>query len=203
MNRTNLAYTIMVAVSMLLTSIFFVSCTEDTYTPKPNAFFRIDMPEKNFSLYESDFCPLTFQFPSYTEVNQKTSYFNESPEHPCWLNLHSPYFNSTLHLTYIEINSPKKLEESINDSYKYAMKHSSKADFIDETLLQPNGNTGKIFDIGGNVASSVQFYITDSTAHFLRGSLYFHEPPNVDSLRPVIDFLREDMKVLMNTTLWK
>jgi gliding motility-associated lipoprotein GldD len=136
-------------------------------------------------------------------IHQKTTYFNENPEHPCWLNMQTPFFNSTLHLTYVEISSPKNLEESINDSYKYSLKHSSKADFIDEVQIQGNGNYGKIFDIGGNVASSVQFYITDSSKHFLRGSLYFHEHPNVDSLRPVINFLREDIKVLMNTTVWK
>lgn len=188
--------------------LFFVvlisfSCSEDSYTPKPHAFFRIDMPKKNFVLYESDFCPFTFQYPDYTNIHQKTTYFNESPEHPCWLNLQTKYFNSTLHLTYVEIDNPEKLENSINDCYKYSMEHSSKADYIDEVQIRPNGNTGKMFDIGGNVASSVQFYITDSTQHFLRGSLYFHESPNVDSLRPVIEFLREDIKVLMNTTLWK
>jgi len=192
--------------TILLTVVFILmqsSCQEESYTPKPRAHFRIDLPVKNYVLFAADFCPFTFQYPDYITIHQKTSYFNENPEHPCWLNLHSPYLNSTLHITYVDIDSPKKLEESINDSYKYSLKHSSKADFIDEVQVESNGNYGKIFDIGGNVASSVQFYITDSSRHFLRGSLYFHEAPNVDSLRPVISFLREDIKVLMNTTLWK
>jgi gliding motility-associated lipoprotein GldD len=195
-----LSRTILFIAILLLT---LVACKDESYTPKPRAHFRIDMPEKKYVPLTVDFCPVTFQYPDYMVIHQKTTYFNENPEHPCWLNMQTPFFNSTLHLTYVEISSPKNLEESINDSYKYSLKHSSKADFIDEVQIQGNGNYGKIFDIGGNVASSVQFYITDSSKHFLRGSLYFHEHPNVDSLRPVINFLREDIKVLMNTTVWK
>jgi gliding motility-associated lipoprotein GldD len=57
--------------------------------------------------------------------------------------------------------------------------------------------------VGGNTASRYQFAATDSTQHFLRGALYFDVTPNVDSLKPVTDFLLKDIKHMMNTLRWK
>ena len=45
-----------------------------------------------------------------------------------------------------------------------------------------------MYDLKGNTASSLQFFVTDSTRNFLRGSLYFNAEPNKDSLAPVMDF---------------
>ena len=60
-----------------------------------------------------------------------------------------------------------------------------------------------IYDIGGNAASSIQFYATDSTKHFIRGALYFNVAPQPDSLAPVIQYLRKDIVRLLTTLKWK
>jgi gliding motility-associated lipoprotein GldD len=62
---------------------------------------------------------------------------------------------------------------------------------------------GLLYDIEGNTASGLQFYLTDSTHHFLRGALYFNASPNIDSLKLVLDFIREDVLQLIKTTKWK
>jgi gliding motility-associated lipoprotein GldD len=62
---------------------------------------------------------------------------------------------------------------------------------------------GIFYDLKGNTASAVQFYVTDSTKHYLRGSLYFEAEPNADSLAPVIEFFREDVIHLIETLKWK
>jgi gliding motility-associated lipoprotein GldD len=59
------------------------------------------------------------------------------------------------------------------------------------------------FTLKGNAATANQFFATDSVKHFLRGALYFEATPNEDSLRPVNNFLREDLKHLINTLQWK
>ncbi len=179
------------------------ACSEEVYSPKPKGYFRIDLPEKAYQPFIAKYCPFTFQYPIYSKVEKKTQFFNDAPDHPCWLNLDLPYFNGKLHLTYVDVNSPQKLETSINDAYKYSMKHVQKADFIDETTIITEHSNGKLFDLGGNVASSIQFYVTDSSNHFLRGSLYFNESPNADSLRPVIDFIRSDITTLMKSVEWE
>jgi len=199
--RPDSGYLLIPALALLM--VFIVSsCKEDVYTPKPRSFFRIDLPPKTYTVFSSEYCPCTFSYPEYANVKKKTTYFDEKPDHPCWLNIDMPYFNGTIHLSYVELDSPEKLERVINDGYKYAFKHTIKADFIDQTMISGKDSRGVLFDIGGNVASSVQFFMTDSTDHYLRGSLYFDEQPNVDSLRPVIDFLREDVKTLMSSLEW-
>lgn len=180
-----------------------ISC-EEVYLPKPKSYFRIDFPEKTYKKYESTYCPLIIQHPAYSEVERDSTFFNEKPDHPCWLNIKLPYFNSTIHLSYKEIGPNKSsLDKLIADSYNIAFKHTVKADYIDENIIEHGNTYGILYDIGGNTASSVQFFVTDSVSHFLRGSLYFKNEPNVDSLLPVITFLREDILHLMQSVEWK
>lgn len=180
-----------------------ISC-EEVYLPKPKSYFRIDFPEKAYNKYESKYCPLTIQYPIYSEVERDSTFFNEKPDHPCWLNIKLPHFNSTIHLSYKEIGPNKSsLDKLIADSYNIAFKHTVKADYIDENIIERDNSYGILYDIGGNTASSVQFFVTDSVSHFLRGSLYFRNEPNVDSLLPVITFLREDILHLMQSIEWK
>ncbi len=187
----------------MLSVILLTGCGEDSFTPKPRGHFRIDLPEKGYQKFETDYCPCTFVYPTYSVVEQKRFYFNEDPSHPCWMNINFPYFNGTLYMNYVDVSSNDRLDAAIQDAFKLAFKHSIRADFIDQTPMMLNETSGFLFDIGGNVGSSTQFFVTDSSDHFLRGSLHFNEQPNADSLRPVIEFLREDMLTLMNSIQWK
>ena len=48
-----------------------------------------------------------------------------------------------------------------------------------------------------------QFYATDSTKHFITGSIYFYAKPNFDSVMPASSYVRNDMQRLMETLKWK
>ena len=62
----------------------------------------------------------------------------------------------------------------------------------------------KIFyELDGSTATNAQFFITDSTKHFLRGSLYFNSTTNQDSIAPVLAFLKIDMLKLIESLEWK
>ena len=93
----------------------------------------------------------------------------------------------------------------INDAHTFVGKHVVKADAITQTRYEDSSSSvyGILFDIKGNTASSVQFFVTDSILHFLRGALYFNTEPNKDSLAPVIDFIREDIVHLIESMHWK
>lgn len=103
------------------------------------------------------------------------------------------------------ISSQNTLEKLIKDSYKLTFKHTIRADYIDETIVRGKNArvAGMLYDVGGNAASGVQFYVTDSSHHFLRGSLYFNAAPNIDSLAPAIDYFRNDVLHLIETLSWK
>lgn len=75
---------------------------------------------------------------------------------------------------------------------------------IEERRIQtPNNIGGMYFDLGGNTATANQFFVTDTTKHFLRGALYFDAAPNADSLGIVNEFLKKDLEHLINTLRWR
>jgi gliding motility-associated lipoprotein GldD len=137
--------------------------------------------------------------PTYTQVKRNVSPNTE----PYWINLIYPNYNGIIHFSYKEVKD--NLAEVLEDSRKLAYKHSIKADAIGEKLfISPEKKVyGILYDIKGDAASSIQFFLTDSARHFIRGSLYFNNIPNKDSLAPVVNFVKEDIIHLMETFKWK
>jgi gliding motility-associated lipoprotein GldD len=176
--------------------IAFASCKND-YVPKPRGYFRINLPEKKYVHYASPQCPFSFDIPEYANVLQDTNRLAE----PCWFYITFPTLNGQLYFTYKSVkNNFQKLTE---DNRNMVYKHTAKASAINETVISNNGVYGISYEIGGNAASNMQFYLTDSVNHFLRGSLYFYAPPQSDSLAPVINFVQEDVRVFINSFQWK
>ena len=93
----------------------------------------------------------------------------------------------------------------MSEARDLAVRHQVKATGLDQQpILRDSARVfGIFYDIAGNTASSVQFYVTDSSKHFLRGSLYFNCAPNIDSMKIVIDFLRQDVLHLVQSFKWK
>ncbi len=185
---------------LLFTALFFYACNDDDeiYSPKPRGYFRIDFPEKKYKTYDS-ICPFTFEIPNYSKmVNDK-----HMGAEPCWLNLEYPKFNATLNLTYKTLNND--IQKYLQESHDFANRHQVKATGLDEVVIVKDSTNvyGLLFNIEGNTASSLQFYLTDSTHHFLRGALYFNAVPNIDSLKIVVEFIKKDIVHLINTTRWK
>ena len=182
-----------------LITLIFPSCGEDDYTPKPRGFFRIELPEKKYQSYQSD-CPFTFEYPAYSTIENDTKGLSE----PCWINLNFPQFKGTLHISYKAVNG--NVIQYLEDSRELTNKHIAKASAIDEVLInKPEKNVyGLIYEIeGSGAASPVQFFITDSSKHFLRGALYFTVKPNNDSLQPVIKFIKQDINRFIDSFKWK
>ncbi len=120
------------------------------------------------------------------------------------MDLYYPYFDATVQITYKPINKDSLVESYINDSYRLTSKHNVKAYSIEEKILiLKGGNVASVSELEGEVPSPFQFHITDSINHFIRGSLYFKMAGKNDSLRPSIDFIKEDIIHLLNTLEWK
>jgi gliding motility-associated lipoprotein GldD len=188
---------VIVIVVMLL--IVF-SCGE-SYSPKPRGFFRIDLPEKEYRIFDSIF-PYKFEYPVYAKINPDVSPSSE----PYWADVVFPRFNAAIHLSYKSVKTQKDLQLYFEDSRTFANKQIPKATAIHEGLIiDPVGKVyGLTYEIQGTgAASTYQFYLTDSVKHFLRGALYFNFQPNNDSLAPVINFLKEDIEHLIGTLEWK
>lgn len=177
---------------------FLTSCDNEVYTPKPKGYFRIDLPEKNYTNSIND-CPFTFQTPNYSVIEQDP----RNPNNKCWFNINFPTLNASIYVSYKPIN--KDLSIFLEDSRTLAFKHTVKAIDIEQIpIIFPEKKVyGLVYDIKGDAASEYQFHLTDSTHHFLRGSLYFNNAPNQDSIQPVLDFIKKDIEHLFETFEWK
>jgi len=185
------------ALCLVIMALF--SC-QRSYVPKPNSYYRIDFPDKEYQLYDS-ICPLTFEYPVYGTLTHLTPPSSDS----CWLNIIFPRYKGTIHLTYRKVDNDfdQLIENEWDIVYK---KIAQKADAVEEKLIYNNSEEnvyGTMYDISGNAASHVLFFVTDSVKNWLRGSLYFYARPNQDSLAPVVAFFREDIIVLMESVRWK
>lgn len=193
---------IIIAILVLLfCSWLFISCGEDDdeiYSPKPRGYFRIDMPKKEYVKYDS-VCPFSFDYPRYAVLAKD----KHSKAEPCWLNIDFPKFKATIHLSYKKVDN--NIATYLEDARNFAVRHQVKATGMNESVIIRDSSKvyGLLYDIEGNTASGLQFYLTDSTHHFLRGALYFNASPNIDSLKLVLDFIREDVLQLIKTTKWK
>ncbi len=181
----------------LIVILFIAACKNDYY-PKPRGYFRIDLPEKEYIVFDSTF-PYSFEYPAYANITR-----NKNNGDPNWINIEFPQFKGTLHLSYKVVSG--NLTDYLEDTRKMVMKHISKTSGIENRVFEnPENNVyGLTYHIGGIAAASPhQFYLTDSTKHFVRGALYFNVVPNNDSLAPVIDFLKEDINHMIETFEWK
>jgi len=175
-----------------------MSCQQN-YTPKPNAYYRIDFPEKEYRMYDS-ICPFTFAYPVYGTIAPE---LRRIPE-PCCFNIVFPRYKGTIYLTYKEIDND--FDVFFEDNWHFLFKIAQRADAIDEYQIDiPETDVyGMIYYLSGNAASQVQFYVTDSIKNFLRGSLYFYtSKPNHDSLAPVVSFFRDDIVFMIESLRWK
>jgi gliding motility-associated lipoprotein GldD len=186
---------------LLVTTLF--SCN-DTEVPKPKGHFRIDLPQRQYLLFDDKSgndrkMPFSFEYPAYGNLVFKV----ENSHEPGWFNIEFPAYKAIIYLTYKDVN--KNFEGLMEQTYTMNVKnHITKADAINEKVFSnPEKKVyGILYDLKGNTASAVQFYVTDSLNHYLRGSLYFSAEPNSDSLAPVIDFFREDIIHLIETLKW-
>lgn len=188
---------------LILLFIVNFGCSEK-YTPKPRGYFRIDFPTKEYRFIQNNL-PYRFEIPVYAQILPD----GRNPDHPDWINIWVPANKAEVHISYYSLdkNRQKRIEELsefMEESRKLAYKHSIKADAINEQIfMNPAKNVyGTVYKIEGNAASPMQFFLTDSTSNFLRGAFYVRDVPNIDSLKPVIDFLEPDIIHIIETTTW-
>jgi gliding motility-associated lipoprotein GldD len=179
--------------------LLLFSCGGGDYVPKPKGYFRIDLPKKQYVVFDST-CPYTFERPVYSVISPD----KEKDAEPYWINIDFPKYKGRVHISYKSVKH--NLAQYAEDSYTLVMKHISKANNIDDKRIDiPEDKVyGIIYTIEGTgAASTYQFFVTDSVTNFVRGALYFNIPPNNDSLAPVIDFIKEDLEHLIKTFHWK
>ena len=178
-------------IQLILVALF-VSCIERPMKPKPKSMLNLKYPNPTYILKKSK-CPY------YFKIN-KTSNF--VPSDKCNDRIVYPNLKGTIYLTYKAINN--NFDSLLSDAYSMPLKHARKAVGIPEKVFvnRRNKTYGSIFQIVGNAASQVQFFLTDSLNHFIFGALYFYKKPNYDSIMPAINYIGNDISKLMESLMW-
>lgn len=197
--------------------VFAFACNSD-FTPKPRSYFKIDLPKKEYQLFDQPGYPYAFEYPLYATISKEV---DSSQNDQYWINIDFKGFNGRIYLSYKELNGTsiykvktasgyrdslvKNTFEGLREeSYKMTFKHTVKSSgIVDSSFQTPTGIAGVYFYVSGDAATSRQFYMTDTARHFIRGALYFDSSPNADSLSLVSNFLDVDMKHLITTFKWK
>ena len=201
--------------------LFLVACNS-TYTSKKKGYYNIALPEHSYRLFDKEGYPYQFEYPVYANIVQDSTYFDSTPENNYWVNIDFPTLNAKIFLSYKIIggNAIYKIKQQsggyrdsiginqfdrmVNDAFTLTNKNEAVATSIKDSLFRTdNGVSGVLFKVGGNAATARQFFMSDTIKNFLRGALYFDATPNADSLKPVQDFLHEDIRHLISTFRWK
>ena len=176
--------------------------------PKPFGYFYIAVPDtaylplsayvaKDGSRPCADF-PYDFAVSRNAEVVLRTG---EGEDY--WINVHYPTLNADIHCSYKPVRG--NLRELTDDAMGFVYKHVSQASAIPERVYEnPEARVwGVLFNLQGNTASPSQFFVTDSTQHFFRASIYCNCRPNADSLAPIYDYIQEDVLRMVETFTWR
>ena len=196
--------TLKFCILFLATTVFILSCNSDYSVGKKKGYFYIEFPEKKYQAFDQPGYPYTFEYPVYAKVIKDSTFF-EDKAGDWWINIDVPQFAGRIYISYKTIDAANKFDSLVRDGFKMAYKqHVDVSTGIEESrILTPNNVEGMYFSLGGNTATANQFFLTDTTKHFLRGALYFDAAPNADSLGIVNDFLKKDVEHLINTLKWK
>lgn len=181
-----------ISIVLILLILTMVSCKDDVL-PKPASFLRLDYPEARYVNFEND-CPFAF------EMNEGATIKGEKD---CGFAITYPKMKATIYLTYKPVNGD--IVKLLKDAQKLTYEHVIKADdILEQPYLNPQKKVyGMFYQVDGNAATNSQFYVTDSTKHFITGSVYFYAKPNFDSVMPAASYIKNDMQKLMETLKWK
>jgi gliding motility-associated lipoprotein GldD len=124
-------------------------------------------------------------------------------EKECGFTIHYPKMKATIYLSYKTVNG--NINKLLRDAQKLTYEHVIKADdIVEQPYLNPQQKVyGMFYQVDGNAATNSQFYATDSTKHFVTGSIYFYAKPNFDSIMPAASYIKNDMQRLLETLKWK
>jgi gliding motility-associated lipoprotein GldD len=179
--------------------IVLISCNgnDEASIPKPKGYYRISFPAHAYKEFKPANCPYSFDISENAIAILDSNDLSE----PFWYYIVMPKLNGEIYITYKKLNGD--FAKYAEDTRTLVYKHTSRASSINESVLKVNENVGGIlYEIGGDAASPIQFFVTDSANHFLRGALYFNSAPNADSLAPAIKYAKEDIMKMITTLKW-
>jgi gliding motility-associated lipoprotein GldD len=186
---------IYILITLLL---ILASCEEPQYVPKPPTYLRLELPDHTYTLHKDD-CPYSFEIADLYKVTSAPPELGNA----CHKRIELGPMNGTTYIRYWDIVEP--LAYYINSANDEIDRHKLKAtNIVDKNIIRPKDRVfGTFFELQGDVATPFQFYLTDSTDHFIYCEVLFNSTPNYDSLIPTLEYLKKDLDQLLETFKWQ
>ncbi|MFS4468775.1 gliding motility lipoprotein GldD [Maribacter sp. 2210JD10-5] len=171
--------------------LLLVNCKEENPIPKPKALMRLEYPQGQLETLKTDNFEFQYNELAKAKANNEEAFTIEYPE-----------MKGAIFISYKKIDD--NLNKLIRDAEKLSYEHASKGQIIPYPFVNPENKVyGALFEVQGDAASQSQFFVTDSTEHFLTGSVYFFTKPNYDSILPAAAYLQNDVRIIMESLKWK
>ncbi|BAO54700.1 gliding motility lipoprotein GldD [Nonlabens marinus] len=179
--------------SIFLFIILLASCGGEDAVPKPDAQLALNYPDPTYKSIEKD-CSFSF------DMNDKAVMKGKKD---CSMTISYPDMDAMVYVNYRSVE--ENLRQLLIDGQKLSYTHNQMADAITEQpFVNPKNKTyGMFYEVEGDAASNIQFYVTDSVQNFLTASLYFNREPYYDSILPAVEYIKQDMVKMMESLQWK
>ncbi len=141
----------------LIAILAIAASCNSSYTQKPRGYYKINFPARHYRVFEKAGYPYRFEYPSYANIVQDSSYFEEQPENPYWLNIDFPQFHGKIYISYIKVGGKSRykvrdasgnyidsvginsFDNLIRSSYALTYKHTYKASSIKDSAFTTPG----------------------------------------------------------------
>ncbi len=184
-----------IIISLFLFTLIIFSCNEPNL-PKQNGFLRIEFTEPYYSIHEEIDTPFNFYY------NSNSADLDQIGNNQFLFDYRD--LSLFLNLSFYNIKTSQDLEKKVRDFSLILDTHTKKSNGV---ILREYDNInrrmfGKLYEIKGDVASPIQFYITDSLTNFISGSVNLKFRSNYDSIFPSIQYVKNDILVLFESVNW-
>ena len=171
----------------------FFSCENNSILPKQDAYLRIEFNEPNYLIYKSQNSKINFLY------NARSS--SLKPTSARTINLDYKKLGMSLDLSFDKLNDETELINYLRDFNLLLDTHTKRSNgFLIKEFENRNYSTyGKLYELRGDVASPIQFFLTDSINNFIHGSLNMTVKSKYDSIYPSVQYIKNDILVFFES----
>jgi gliding motility-associated lipoprotein GldD len=177
-------------IILILSGLFFVSCKKNEY-PKEYVYPRIDYPAAKYIATGNSACPYYLEYPVFSSISIPETKKSDA----FWLDIRFESYKASFYTTFLKINNKTDFAEKELSFNNMLIERLSEYSEIRENkdLKNHQGYNATIYEIKGDPAMPIAFYISDKQNFFYQGYLYFDYIPVTDSISDITNGIKRDL----------